>query len=180
MDGLNAYLTTKFGPANYALQWQRPTAYLDYDAIDNKQLKRADVENAAAEYLMRQPGVFATYTRTQLLLGQGAPTRFWQMVARTWNPEISGDVVVIPKNCWYLAGAPTEAAAMHGGPWSNDTHVPLMFMGPRWIVPGKYSASVEIVDIVSTLAHVLDVRHPDGSEGRVLTEILRDRSPLRP
>ena len=77
--------------------------YLDYDLIDGKHLSRADVESAAAELPRGLPRVFAVYTRTQLTLGHVAPTRFWQMAARTWNAEISGDLLIVPKNCWYLA-----------------------------------------------------------------------------
>ncbi len=59
------------------------------------------------------------------------------MVAQTRSPEISGDLLVLPRNCWYLAGPPNQVAAMHGTPWTNDAHVPLIFLGPRWIRPGK-------------------------------------------
>lgn len=174
LDGLNAHLSTKFGVATYTLSWRRPTVYLDYDLIDGKNLNRADVETAAADFLVSYPGVFAVYTRTQLTLGQVAPTQFWKMVVRSWNPEISGDLLVIPKNCWFLDEGPNEVAATHGSPWANDTHVPLIFLGLRWIQPGKYASSTEIVDIVPTLAHLMNLRQPDGSEGRVLAEILLD------
>jgi len=180
VEGLNAHLSAKFGAATYTLFWRRPTVYLDYELIDGKNLNRADVETTAADFLASYPGVFAVYTRTQLNLGHVAPTRFWQMAARTWNAEISGDLLVVPKNCWYLAGAPNQVAAMHGSPWTNDAHVPLIFMGPRWIQPGKYAPSAEVVDIVPTLAHLMNLRPPDGSEGRVLAEILRDGRPSRP
>ncbi len=176
LDGLNAHLSGKFGPAKFTLHWRRPTIYLDYDAIDGNGLDRVEVENAAAAFLAAYPGVFSVFTRTQLTLGQVAPTRFWQMVARTWNPELSGDLYVIQKNCWYLVGAPTTAAAMHGGPWGHDTNVPLIFLGPKWIRPGKYAQPVEVVDIAATLAHLLNVRPPDGNEGRVLHEIFAGSS----
>jgi hypothetical protein len=53
-------------------------------------------------------------------------------------------------------------------------------MEPRWIQPGKYASSVEVVDIVPTLAHLMNLRPPDGSEGRVLAETLRDGRQVRP
>ena len=180
VGGLNEHLSAKFGAATYTLFWRRPTVYLDYELIDGKNLHRADVETAAADFLASYPGVFAVYTRTQLTLGHVAPTRFWQMAARTWNAEISGDLLVLPKNCWYLAGAPNAVAAMHGSPWTNDAHVPLIFLGPRWVQAGKYAPSVEVVDIVPTLAHLMNLRPPDGSEGRVLAEILRDGRQSKP
>lgn len=180
VEGLNLYLSGRFGQGKYTVYWRRPTIYLDYEAIDGRGLNRAEVENVAAAFLSQYPGIFSVFTRTQLTLGQVLPTRFGQMVARTWNPELSGDLVLIPKNCWYLSGRPNLVAAMHGSPWSNDAHVPMIFMGPRWIRPGKFAQSVDVVDIASTLAHLLNVRPPDGSEGRVLSEILSDRGRPRP
>lgn len=180
VEGLNAHLSRKFGTATYILSWRRPTLYLNYDLIDGKSLNRADVEAAAADFLAPYPGVFAVYTRTQLILGQVAPTQLWKMVVRTWNSEVSGDLLVIPKSCWFLDEEPNKYAATHGSPWINDTHVPLIFMGPWWIQPGKYAPSIEIVDIVPTLAHLMNLRPPNGSEGRVLAEILRDGRQSRP
>lgn len=179
LDDLNAHLSGKFGAGRYAIYWRRPTIYLDYDVIDGKNLGRAEVENVAAEFLARYPGLHSVFTRTQLILGQVPPTRFGQMAARTWNRAISGDLLLIPKNCWYLAAAPREYAATHGGPWTHDTNVPLMFMGPKWITPGGHDEMVEIVDIAPTLARLLNVRPPDGSEGSVLRGILGARAAPR-
>ena len=62
---------------------------------------------------------------------------------------------------------------MHGSPWAYETQVPLMFLGRRWIEADKYGQGAEPTDIAATLAHLLNVGLPSGSEGRVLTEILK-------
>jgi arylsulfatase A-like enzyme len=178
MEALNAHLSSRFGPAPYAQFWRRPTVYLDYDAIDGKHLARADLENVAAEFLTRYAGVHSVFTRTQLILGQQPATRFGQMAARTWSREISGDLLIVPRNCWYLHGKPNELAAIHGNPWAHDTNVPLMFLGRKWIAPGRHDKTVDVVDLAPTLAALLHVRPPDGSEGRILHEIfVRSRTP---
>jgi hypothetical protein len=51
--------------------------------------------------------------------------------------------------------------------------VPLILMGKRWIAPGAYGQYAEVADIAPTLAHLLRLRQPAASEGRVLTETLR-------
>ena len=43
----------------------------------------------------------------------------------------------------------------------------------RGIKPGKYPQSVALNDLAPTLATLLDVETPSGSEGRVLDEILQ-------
>ena len=44
-------------------------------------------------------------------------------------------------------------------------------LGPNWIRPGKYGDS-EVVDLARTIAFILNVRPPNGCEGRVLSEAL--------
>lgn len=171
---LNSALNRKFGThgVTYAYTWQRPTIYLDYENIKGNGLKGELVEEEAAYFLRSYPGVHDAFTRTQLIHGPMPETNNSRMVSNTWNHSVSGDVLVMPKRCWYLANDPKEVTAIHGSYWEEDTHVPLIFMGSEWIRPGKYDQSVEIVDIVPTLAHLLNMRPPSGGEGRVLSEIL--------
>lgn len=171
---LNAALNKKFAThgVNYAYSWQRPTVYLDYENIQGNGLKGELVEEAAAYFLRSYPGVHDAFTRTQLTHDPMPKTNNSRMVSNTWNHTVSGDVLVMPKSCWYLANDPKEVTAMHGSYWAEDTHIPLIFMGSDWIRPGKYDESVEVIDIVPTLAHLLNIGPPSGSEGRVLGEIL--------
>jgi predicted AlkP superfamily pyrophosphatase or phosphodiesterase len=60
----------------------------------------------------------------------------------------------------------------HFSPYDYDKHVPVLFMGPG-IRPGKYHANVSPIDIAPTLATMLSIETPSGSEGRVLTEMLQ-------
>ena len=52
---------------------------------------------------------------------------------------------------------------MHRAPWNYDTPVPLLFLGRRWVEPGKFGQNADSADLAL----------PSGSEGRVLTEILK-------
>jgi hypothetical protein len=129
------------------------------------------VENTVQALLRNYPGVEAVFTRTQLETGMMPQTKLARQVTMGWHQRISGDIVVINKPNWYLAGRPTASASMHGSPWSYDTNVPLAMYGPKWIKPGKYGDS-EVVDLARTIAFVLNVRPPNGCEGRVLSEAL--------
>src|SRR5882672_220439 len=169
---LNAHLAGKFGEGVQAIGWQLPTVFLDYESIDQKKVSREEVERESARFLSAYPGVQAVFTRTQLLAGEVPATRLGKQVQRAWHPDVSGDLVVIQKDGWFLPDKETKYASMHGSPWTYDTHVPLMFLGKRWVAPGKYGQDAEPVDIAPTLAHLLEVGLPSGSDGRVLTEIL--------
>jgi hypothetical protein len=116
--------------------------------------------------------VEAVFTRTQLEQGLMPQTKLARQVTLAWHQQISGDIVVMNKPNWYLFAKPTSNASTHGSPWSYDTNVPLAMYGPSWINPGKYGDS-EVVDLARTIAFILNVRPPNGCEGRVLSEALR-------
>lgn len=172
IEETNAALSKKFGEGKYITTWWNPTLYVDYDLVDKNNLKHADVENAAAVFLRTYPGVEAVYTRTQLENGNTPDTKLSKQVYVAWHQQLSGDIVVINKPNWYLFAKPTAYAATHGSPWAYDTNVPLMMLGGKWVKAGKYGGS-ETVDLGRTLAHILNVRPPNGCEGRVLIEALR-------
>ena len=172
IEATNASLSKKFGDGKYVIAWWNPALYLDYNLIDGKKLNRTQVESAAADFLAEYPGVEAVYTRTQLEEGRMPDTKMSRQVVLAWQRELSGDLVIINKPNWYLFEKPFAYAATHGTPWSYDTNVPLVFLGSKWVKPGKYG-DAEVVDLGRTLASLLNVRPPNGCEGRVLTEILR-------
>ncbi len=118
------------------------------------------------------PGVEAVFTRTQLEQGQMPNTKMAKQVALAWHQPISGDIVIMNKPNRYLFAKPFAYAATHGSPWAYDTNVPLAMYGPNWVKSGKYGDS-ETVDLGRTIAHILNVRPPNGCEGRVLTEAMR-------
>jgi predicted AlkP superfamily pyrophosphatase or phosphodiesterase len=168
----NSALGRRFGEGKYVTTWWNPTLYLDYELIEQRKLDRVAVENAVQAFLRSYPGVEAVYTRTQLELGQLPNTKLSKQVYLAWHQQISGDIVVMNKPNWYLFARPKGYASTHGSPWAYDTNVPLAMYGRSWIKPGKYGDS-ETVDLARTLAHILNVRPPNGCEGSVLTEALR-------
>ena len=87
-----------------------------------------------------------------------------------WHEQLSGDIVVMNKPNWYLFAKATAYASTHG-PWAYGTNVPLALYGPAWVKAGK-QGNTEVVDLGRTLAFILNVRPPNGCEGRVLTEVL--------
>ncbi len=172
IEAVNAALSAKFGEGKYITEWWNPNLYVDYQLVDLRKLNRAEVESAAQTFLRSYPGVEAVFTRTQMENGMMPNTKLAKQVILAWHQQISGDIVIMNKPNWYLFAKPTTYASTHGSPWSYDTNVPLAMYGPKWINPGKYGNS-EVVDLARTIAFVLNVRPPNGCEGRVLIEALR-------
>ena len=169
---VNAALSAKFGEGKYITAWWNPNLYVDYKLVESRKLNRVEVENTAQEVLRSYPGVEAVFTRTQLEQGLMPQTKLARQVTLAWHQQISGDIVIMNKPNWYLFAKPDKYASTHGSPWSYDTNVPLAMYGPSWVNPGKYGDS-EVVDLLGrTIAFILNVRPPNGCEGRVLTEAL--------
>jgi hypothetical protein len=172
IEDLNAHLASKFSLAKGLMAYSLPNLHLDYAQIEAKGLKREDVENAAARFLMSQPGMANVYTRTQMESGAIGGTRIDTLMRRAWNRQISGDLMVVLKPHW-IFGFGSGKGTTHGAPYAYDTNVPLIVMGKPWVKAGHYGEYAEVVDIAPTLAYLLNVRPPAGAEGRVLTEALK-------
>ncbi|KQV45884.1 alkaline phosphatase family protein [Duganella sp. Root336D2] len=171
-EDLNAHLSSRFGLNKGVSAYSIPNLHLDYAQIESKGLKREDVENAAARFLLSQPGLADVFTRTQMESGAVGGTRIATLMRRAWNRQTSGDLMVVAKPHW-IFGFPTGKGTTHGSPYAYDTNVPLIVMGKPWVKSGHYGQYAEVIDIAPTLAYLLNVRPPAGAEGRVLTEALK-------
>lgn len=167
---VNALAEKKFGLTKVVTQHMTGGWTLDYAAIDAKNLNRENVETFVAGAAQEQPGIAFAFTRSQLERGAMPQHRVALLTQRAWHRQMAVDVVVIPKAFHYFASKSPELTSVcsHGTPYSYDTSVPLLLHGKNWIREGRYSDYAETVDIAPTLAQVLNVRVPSGSEGKVL------------
>jgi predicted AlkP superfamily pyrophosphatase or phosphodiesterase len=168
---LNQHLADKYRAGMLVQAASLPQIHFDDNVIAKASLKREDIENAAARFLLAQAGVAQAYTRTQFENGALPATRMSTLMQRAWHRQLSGDLVVVLKPYWYFSSG--SSGTSHGSPYAYDTNVPLIIMGPRWIRPGNYPSYAEVVDIAPTLSHLLHVRPPAAAEGRILDEALR-------
>lgn len=171
MEQLNQHLFEKFGVEKIARKWSPPSYFLDYALIEKNKLKREEVENTAARFLLNAAGVANILTRTQLENGAVPDNRISKLMQRAWHRQLSGDLVIVAKPYWYFSSS--DHGVSHGSPYKYDTNVPLMLMGKPWIKSGNHGEYAEVVDIAASLAHILRVRPPAASEGRILVEALR-------
>jgi hypothetical protein len=171
LAGLERALGERFGIAGLVKNSYPPEVYLDYAAIERHGLARKEVEDAAARWLLGQPGIAEVFTRSQMEQGVAGKSRLGLLMQRAWHRELSGDLVLVPGA--YSSFGAGDGGATHGTPWAYDTQVPLVLMGKPWIRQGAAPQYAEVVDIAPTLAHLLRLRLPAGAEGRVLTEALK-------
>jgi predicted AlkP superfamily pyrophosphatase or phosphodiesterase len=161
---LESQLTARFGGSHWVLYSSEAGIYLNLPTgVDP-----GAAEAVAAAVLRSQPHIARVYTRAQLMNDAVQSDDVGTALRNGFNAERSGSLVMVLEPYWILAAA----GATHGSPYDYDSHVPMLFLGPR-IKPGRYDVNVAPNDIAPTLATILDIETPSGSSGRVLTEMLK-------
>jgi len=161
---LESQLTAKFGGSHWVAYLSEAGIYLNIQP----KVDPAELEAAAATILRGYEHIARVYTRTQLLNDAVQSDPVGVALRNGFNAERSGSLVMVLEPYWITAAA----GANHGTPYDYDTHVPMLFLGPR-IKAGRYDSNVAPNDIAPTLATILDIETPSGSSGRVLTEMLK-------
>ena len=136
-----------------------------------KQQKK--VVDALLVRLARHPQVAAVYSAQAIAkvpVPQGDP-QDWTMLQRvraSFDPERSGQVLMMTKR-GVVPGDPQPGyTATHGSPWDYDRRVPMLFWR-KGMAGFEQPAPVETVDIAPTLAALIGLTEPSGTwDGRCL------------
>jgi predicted AlkP superfamily pyrophosphatase or phosphodiesterase len=167
-------LEAAFGPGDWLTTISEFNVYLNLEALRKKGVEPARAEAVAAEALRRQPGVYAAYTRDQILDGRMPATDIGRRVTLGFHPKVSGELVIVldPYTVPNYSGGPVATGTTHGTPYAYDTTVPILLAGAG-IKPGRYTQRVSTLDIAPTLSNLLGVLQPSGCEGHVLSPALK-------
>ena len=142
---------------------------LDRAGLDRAQVKYDSAARAFAEEARRQPGV----ARADLFSDIQRADTVSDVVARRWRHAIPPDMqaaVVVTLNRGSVWGS--SPPGVHGSPYDDDCHVPLLFYGPG-IKPGRYDEQTSIVDLAPTLAQLAGVSPIETIDGHVLRRAIR-------
>jgi len=86
-----------------------------------------------------------------------------------YNQKLSGDVLMIPNPATLTRG---RKGTSHGSGYSYDTHVPVIFYG-KGINQGSTSKRYNITDIAPTIANLLSIEAPNGTNGVIIDDVLK-------
>jgi predicted AlkP superfamily pyrophosphatase or phosphodiesterase len=161
-------LDARYGDEEWILSTGNGNVYFDLEVIARKKVDVGTAETIAAAAVLGVPGIAACFTRSQIVTGQTPATRLAQSVVLGFHPERNGNLVVVTEP-FYLVGG--SSGTSHGTPYSYDTHVPLLLLGPG-VRPGWYSQSSSPADIAPTIAALLGLNPPSNRTGRILGEAL--------
>jgi predicted AlkP superfamily pyrophosphatase or phosphodiesterase len=162
-------LASAFGPGHWVEAMVGSHIYLDYDTVKNHHIQGPQAQEVAAA-AASTPGVTAAFTHTQLLQGNLPPFPYAHAVFKSFNPERAGDVFVVLDP--YAVPVLDPKSTTHGSPWSYDSQVPLILWGSAFR-PGVYFNPCQPVDLAATLAAVLGLTQPSGSEGSPLIPAIK-------
>lgn len=157
---------------NLITQYWHPNIYLDTERIKALHLEVTAIEELLAEELSKMPAIRQAVTRTALLRGDTGSDPLAASLLNAFHPTRSGNLLIIPEQYWNL-NADSDIAAAHGSPYTYDTHVPILFAGPR-IPAQRVARSVSPADIAVTLARLLNIPAPAGATGQPLAEVLHN------
>jgi predicted AlkP superfamily pyrophosphatase or phosphodiesterase len=170
---VNEALQLRYGTSEKMVSsFWNPSIYLNLPAIKKLGLNLEEVERALAEEILKVDGVAFALTRTDLLKGNVTSNATVARVQNAFHPVRSGNVLIVQDQFWYLYPNADQFSAMHGSPYSYDTHVPIMFAGPG-IKAQAVNRKVAPMDIAGTVSTYLGTAKPSGSIGDPLFEILK-------
>jgi hypothetical protein len=165
---MEAALDGRFGKGKWILSTAGTSPYFNWSLVKEKKLDPNEVERVAADAIRDVAHVSRIFTRHQLLYGEVTVDKISQRVLRSFNPRRSGDLEILLDPGWIRGGG---KGTTHGTPYSYDTHIPLIFMGPG-IKPGRYVRPVAMNDLAASLATLLNIEVPSGCVGQPLIEMM--------
>ena len=155
---------------NIMIEYSNFNIYFDKVLLKAKGLELVKVKQDFKVFLMAQEQVKKVYTEEEILASTGSDF-YLNLIAKGYDVSQNGDLVVLDKPGYIEYGA---TGTSHGTPYAYDTHAPLLFYGWK-IKPGESFDKKEITQIAPTLALKLKVEMPNGTESKVLEEILGEK-----
>ena len=171
VETARAALKARYGDdREYVHRLMTPYIYFTPALLKERAGDIAEMEDHVAEALLDVDGVAYAIPRHKILAGDLDDSPLMQRVARSFHPELSGNVFVIQDE-FYRIYSTLRYTATHGSPYAYDTHVPVMFAGPG-ISKTETDREVGPESIAATLAALLDIKAPSGATGPVLKEVV--------
>ena len=170
VDTLKMRLKQKFGVENLVIDLINHQVVLNLPAITaNPKLVQNDIIYWIIQYLLKQEGVMDAFALDELQ-NTTLPAIQKEMIANGFYAKRCGQIYVVFKPQW-LEGF--ERGGTTHGLWNPyDAHIPLLWYG--WSVkPGTTYRDIYMTDIAPTLAALLKIQMPNGSVGKVITELFR-------
>ncbi len=166
LTDLNQLLAQKFGANGLVTSGINYHVNFNLNKIDSLKINYDAVKNTTVNYLQKQPGVEFAIDIDQIG-SLPVPEPLKTMIVNGYYPKRCGSVIMIPEPGWFEG---YERGTTHGNWNPYDTRIPLLFFG--WgIQHGATNREIHMTDIAPTIAALLHIQVPNGSVGKVISEI---------
>lgn len=169
-DDLNSLLKEKFQVDNLVNSTGYNQVRFDYKLIAEHHLDEAAMRDICMKYLRRNPEVLFVADFNKI--GDAAiPEEVKSRMVNGHHPDRSGGIQII----FNSDVRPLSSKGSGHGNWNpDDARIPMLWMG--WgIRKGKSTHQADMSDIAPTVASLLRIQVPNGSIGKVLSEVLKDQ-----
>ena len=153
---LNMMLIALYGQGNYIETTYGNQIYLNHKLIEQRQLSIGEVLDRCQELLLQSEGVKDAYSAKRLLLGAWTPDI--DRIRNSYNPRLSGDIMVQVAPGWHLANEATGFTKL-----VREAHIsfPIIFYGAG--VAHKVIGDPATADrIAPTLSSAMRIRAPNA------------------
>ena len=165
---LNQLIETDFGVKNAVQSLQNYQVYLNINELEKQGKDVAAVKKAVIKMLQAKPFIISAF-ETDKLATVTLPEPLKTMLTNGYNAKRSGDIQFTIKPGYFDGG---KKGTTHGLWNPYDAHIPCVFFG--WgVKPGKTYRETYMTDIAPTLAAMLQIQMPNGSVGKVITELVK-------
>jgi hypothetical protein len=165
---LNQMIETDFGVQKMVQSVQNYQVYLNINELERQGKDVGAVKKSVIKFLQAKPFIITAYETDKLattVLAEPLKT----MLANGYNAKRSGDIQFTLKAGYFDGG---KKGTTHGLWNPYDAHIPCVFFG--WgVKPGKTYRETYMTDIAPTLAAMLQIQMPNGSVGKVITELVK-------
>jgi predicted AlkP superfamily pyrophosphatase or phosphodiesterase len=165
---LNQLIEADFGVKNVVQSLQNYQVYLNSNELEKQGKDLAAVKKAVIKALQAKPFIISVF-ETDKLAATTLAEPLKTMLANGYNPKRSGDIQFTLKPGYFDGG---NKGTTHGLWNPYDAHIPCVFFG--WgVKPGKTYRETYMTDIAPTIAAMLQIQMPNGSVGKVITEVIK-------
>jgi predicted AlkP superfamily pyrophosphatase or phosphodiesterase len=166
INRLNRSLVEKFGSPELVTSETNYHINFNLKEIASNHIDYDSVKKSTVEFLKKEPGISFAADVEQVGVAP-IPEPIKSMIINGYYSKRCGPVIMIPDPGWFGG---TLQGTTHGSWNPYDTHIPLIFAG--WhILPGSLARDIYMTDIAPTIAALLHVQMPNGSVGKVITEL---------
>jgi predicted AlkP superfamily pyrophosphatase or phosphodiesterase len=168
-EQMNQQLKDKYGQPDIISITSNYQVVLNNKLISEAKLNREEIIQWIIGFLSKRNGVARVFEIDEMM-ETPLPAKVKEMLANGYYPPRGGDIQILLQPNWIEGFA--NGGTTHGLWNPYDSHIPLLWYG--WgIKTGKTNRETYMTDITPTLAALLRIQMPNGSIGKVITEVMK-------